>query len=84
MKRPRNTQANIDMYFPSHNYGHLEEKRLFQCNLALNTLYTETNTGYFESCQYLYQYMSGDTGLNTFADTDTADTLYQYQYWQMY
>ena len=34
MKRPQNTQANIDMHFPCHNHGHLEEKQLFQGNLA--------------------------------------------------
>ena len=30
----RNTQANIDIYFPCHNHGHLEGKLLLQCNLA--------------------------------------------------
>ena len=34
MKHPQNTQANIDMHFPCHNHGHLEEKQLFQGNLA--------------------------------------------------
>ena len=34
MNHQRNTHVNINMYFPCHNDGHLEEKLLFQCNLA--------------------------------------------------